>query len=282
MANESILLVEDEDDIRELLRYNLAREGYRVIGAESGEEALKTVRGSLPDLVVLDLMLPGLDGLEVCRSLKQDPHTRNLPIVMLTAKGEEADIVAGLELGADDYVTKPFSLRVLLARLRAVLRRRSTPPPTETAPLNIHELVIHPGRHEVLAQGRPVDLTATEFRLLNLLVRRPGWVLTRSQIVNELHGDDYSSHREGGGCADGEPQKETRSFGQLSRNGAGRWLPVQGIGYGPEAADLATFSFLSADHAHLCAGGDLVCLRVVAPIVSGTNGRGFGEPGSPG
>jgi len=191
MANESILVVEDEDDIRELLRYNLTKEGYRVAGAASGEEALKAVRGSLPDLVLLDLMLPGLDGLEVCRSLKQDPQTRNLPIVMLTAKGEEADIVVGLELGADDYVTKPFSLRVLLARLRAVLRRRTAPAPSETAPLNIHEIAIHPGRHEVLVQGQPVDLTATEFRLLNLLARRPGWVFTRSQIVNEIHGDDY-------------------------------------------------------------------------------------------
>jgi len=191
MAKESILVVEDEDDIRELLRYNLAKEGYRVIGAASGEEALRAVRGSLPDLVLLDLMLPGMDGLEVCRSLKQDPQTRNLPIVMLTAKGEEADIVAGLELGADDYVTKPFSVRVLLARLRAVLRRRSAAPLPETAPLTIHELEIHPGRHEVLVQGWPVDLTATEFRLLNLLARRPGWVFTRSQIVNEIHGDDY-------------------------------------------------------------------------------------------
>ena len=146
----------------------------------------------MPDLVLLDLMLPGLDGLEVCRSLKQDPHTRNLPIVMLTAKGEEADIVAGLELGADDYVTKPFSLRVLLARLRAVLRRRNAAPLPETAPITLHELEIHPGRHEVLVQGYSVDLTATEFRLLNLLARRPGWVFTRSQIVNEIHGDDYS------------------------------------------------------------------------------------------
>jgi two-component system phosphate regulon response regulator PhoB len=192
MATKSILVVEDEDDIRELLRYNLVKEGYRVNGAASGEEALKAVRVAMPDLVLLDLMLPGLDGLEVCRSLKQDSQTRNLPIIMLTAKGEEADIVAGLELGADDYVTKPFSLRVLLARLRAVLRRRSAPPPSETAPLTIHELEIHPGRHEVLVHGHPVELTATEFRLLNLLARRPGWVFTRSQIVNEIHGDDYS------------------------------------------------------------------------------------------
>ncbi len=186
MAKKSILVVEDEDDIRELLRYNLAKEGYQVTGSASGEEALKAVRISLPDLVLLDLMLPGLDGLEVCRSLKQDPQTRNLPIVMLTAKGEEADIVIGLELGADDYVTKPFSIRVLLARLKAVLRRRSAPPPSETTTITIHEIVIHPGRHEVLVQGRPVDLTATEFRLLKLLARRPGWVFTRSQIVNEI------------------------------------------------------------------------------------------------
>jgi two-component system phosphate regulon response regulator PhoB len=191
MANESILVVEDEDDIRELLGYNLVKEGFRAVLAASGEEALKAVRASLPDLVLLDLMLPGLDGLEVCRTLKQEPHTRNLPIVMLTAKGEEADIVAGLELGADDYVTKPFSLRVLLARLRAVLRRRRVPRPSEGAPLTVHELAIHPGRHEVLVQGRPVDLTATEFRLLNLLARRPGWVFTRGQIVNEIHGEDY-------------------------------------------------------------------------------------------
>ena len=192
MAKESILVVEDEDDIRELLRYNLAKEGYQVTCSASGEEAMKAVRAAMPDLVLLDLMLPGLDGLEVCRFLKQDHRTRNLPIIMLTAKGEEADIVAGLELGADDYVTKPFSLRVLLARLRAVLRRRSAAPPSENAPLCINELSIHPGRHEVLAQGHPVDLTATEFRLLNLLARRPGWVFTRSQIVNEIHGDDYS------------------------------------------------------------------------------------------
>ncbi|MDI6854069.1 MAG: response regulator transcription factor [Deltaproteobacteria bacterium] len=192
MAHESILVVEDEDDIRELLRYNLAREGYRVAAAASGEEALKAARESLPDLVLLDLMLPGLDGLEVCRALKQDAQARKLPIVMLTAKGEEADVVAGLELGADDYVTKPFSLRVLLARLRAVLRRSRAAPPLETEAVAVHGMTIHPGRHEVLIQGRPVDLTATEFRLLHLLARRPGWVFTRGQIVSRLHGQNHA------------------------------------------------------------------------------------------
>ncbi len=191
MARESILVVEDEDDIRELLRYNLAKEGYQVTGAASGEEALKAARAVSPDLILLDLMLPGLDGLEVCRVLKGEPQTRDLPVVMLTAKGEEADIVTGLELGADDYITKPFSPRVLLARLRAVLRRRRLAPPAADAPLQVHELLIHPGRHEVLAAGRPLDLTATEFRLLHLLARRPGWVFTRTQIVNSVHGEDY-------------------------------------------------------------------------------------------
>ncbi len=191
MAKGSILVVEDEDDIRELLRYNLAKEGYQVTGTASGEEALKSVKTSFPDLILLDLMLPGIDGLEVCRVLKGEARSRHIPIIMLTAKGEEADIVAGLELGADDYVTKPFSPRVLLARVRAVLRRRRVETPAETAPLKIHELVIHPGRHEVLVGGRPLDLTATEFRLLHLLARRPGWVFTRAQIVNEIRGEDY-------------------------------------------------------------------------------------------
>ncbi len=191
MAKETILVVEDEEDIRELLKYNLEKEGYQVIGAATGEEALKTMRGRLPDLMLLDLMLPGLDGLEVCRRIRSEPQTRDLPIIMLTAKGEEADIVTGLELGADDYITKPFSPRVLLARLHAALRRRSLQPPAATEPLQTAELVIHPGRHEVLLQGQPIPLTVTEFRLLHLLARKPGWVFTRTQIVNEIHGDDY-------------------------------------------------------------------------------------------
>jgi len=191
VAKETILVVEDEEDILELLRYNLAKEGYGVIGAATGEEALKAARERLPDLVLLDLMLPGLDGLEVCRRLQQEARTRRLPIIMLTAKGEEADIVAGLELGAADYITKPFSPRVLLARVRAVLRRRQTAVPAEAAALQVHELVIHPGRHEALAAGRPLELTGTEFRLLHILARRPGWVFTRAQIVSLVHGDDY-------------------------------------------------------------------------------------------
>ena len=192
MAHESILAVDDEEDILELLRYNLAREGYRVTGAASGEEAVKTAGVLLPDLILLDLLLPGVDGLEVCRRLKGDARTRPIPIIMLTAKGEEADIVAGLELGADDYLTKPFSPRVLLARIRTALRRQTAEVPAETAALKFKDLVINPGRHEVLLAGQPLDLTVTEFHLLHLLARRPGWVFTRSQIVKEVHGEDFA------------------------------------------------------------------------------------------
>ncbi len=190
MAHETILAVEDDEDILELLKYNLAKEGYRVTAVTSGEEGLQLARSTTPALILLDLMLPGVDGLEVCRRLRLDAKTRRVPIIMLTAKGEEADIVTGLELGAEDYITKPFSTRVLLARVRAVLRRR-TAPLGEDALLKIRELIIDPGRHEVLLQGQALDLTASEFRLLHLLARRPGWVLTRAKIVEGLHGNDY-------------------------------------------------------------------------------------------
>ena len=191
MAKERILVVEDDDDILQLLKYNLAKDGYRVTGAVSGEEALKDVKLSVPDLILLDLMLPGIDGLEVCRALKRDGRTGDIPIIMLTAKGEEADIVTGLELGADDYVTKPFSPRVVLARVRTVLRRRQAEPLAAGEPVRIHEMVIHPGHHEVLVGDQPLDLTVTEFRLLYLLAGRPGWVFSRAQIVKMVHGDDY-------------------------------------------------------------------------------------------
>jgi two-component system phosphate regulon response regulator PhoB len=191
MAREKILVVDDEEDILELVEYNLAKNGYQVTCVATGEDALKRARSELPDLVVLDLMLPGVDGLEVCKILKNDRKTSYIPIVMLTAKGEEADIVTGLELGADDYVTKPFSPRILLARVRAVLRRKTQATPEETEVIKRHELVIHPGRHEVLIGDKRVDLTFTEFRVLHFLARRPGWVFTRSQIVDAVRGSDY-------------------------------------------------------------------------------------------
>ncbi|MCF8062243.1 MAG: response regulator transcription factor [Deltaproteobacteria bacterium] len=193
MGKAQILVVDDEEDILELVRFHLEREGYRVTCAETGEKALERVRSSRPALVVLDLMLPGIDGLEVARLLKADESLRELPIVMLTAKGEEADVVTGLELGADDYVTKPFSPRVLVARVKAILRRgaRKEPEPGGQAVIRRHNLVIHPGRREVLVDEQPVTLTYTEFSILAYLARRPGWVFTRSQIVDAVRGDDY-------------------------------------------------------------------------------------------
>jgi two-component system alkaline phosphatase synthesis response regulator PhoP len=191
MANEHILVVDDEEDILELVRYNLQREGYRVLCSKSGEEALDLARSEQPDLIVLDLMLPGMDGLEVTKALKSGDQTKDIPIVMLTAKGEEPDIVAGLELGADDYVTKPFSPRILAARVRAVLRRKLKELPEDASVFRIQDLVIHPGRHEVLSKGKTVQLTFTEFGILHYLAKRPGWVFTRSQIVDAVKGDDY-------------------------------------------------------------------------------------------
>ncbi|MCC6154663.1 MAG: response regulator transcription factor [Candidatus Hydrogenedentes bacterium] len=192
MAREHILVVDDEDDILELVRYNLEKAGYRVTCSASGGDAVKVARGNVPDLVVLDLMLPGLDGLEVCTLLKNDPKTRDAAIVMLTARGEEPDVVRGLELGADDYITKPFSPRILLARIQAVLRRREAEAKEKDAVLRVHDLVIHPGRHEVVMNGETLDLTFTEFRLLHYLARRPGWVFTRSQIVDAVRGEGYA------------------------------------------------------------------------------------------
>ncbi|PXF55982.1 MAG: DNA-binding response regulator [Deltaproteobacteria bacterium] len=191
MVKQKILVVDDEEDILELLKFNLSREGYQVLCAVSGEQALRLVRSENPDLIMLDLMLPGIDGLEVTKRLKNDPDTKNLPIVMLTAKGEEADIVTGLELGADDYITKPFSPRILIARIRAVLRRRIKGQTEETSVLRIHDLEIDPGRHEVLVNEKPVQLTFTEFGILNYLARRPGWVFTRFQIVEAVRGEDH-------------------------------------------------------------------------------------------
>jgi two-component system alkaline phosphatase synthesis response regulator PhoP len=191
MAKEKILVVDDEEDILELVRYNLSREGYRVTGTLTGEDALRKVRSDSFDLIILDLMLPGMDGLAFTKTLKNDSRLRNIPIIMLTAKGEESDIVAGLELGADDYITKPFSPKVMIARVRAVLRRHKEEPEDEMAIVKIHDLEINPGRRSVMAKDDPIDLTYTEFQVLLLLAKRPGWVFTRSQIVDLIRGNDY-------------------------------------------------------------------------------------------
>ncbi|MCC6908786.1 MAG: response regulator transcription factor [Phycisphaerales bacterium] len=192
MSKGHILVVDDEEDLLELVAYNLRREGYEVDCVTTGETALRAARSKRVDLILLDLMLPGADGLEVCRALRSDPQTRDISIVMLTAKGDEADIVAGIELGADDYITKPFSPRVLLARIRAVLRRHSQSEPIDDSALvRVHQLEIDPVRHEVTVEKRRLDLTITEFRVLSWLARHPGRVFTRQQIIDAVRGDDY-------------------------------------------------------------------------------------------
>ncbi|OEU76204.1 MAG: DNA-binding response regulator [Desulfuromonadales bacterium C00003107] len=193
-TKKHILVVEDEEDILALIHYNLTREGFRSTCATSGEEALRIVQKDPPDLVILDLMLPGIDGLEVCRTLKSQAETRSVAVLMVTAKGEESDVVAGLEMGADDYVTKPFSPRILIARARAVLRRNKggEEAAEQSEVIKAAGLLIHPGRNEVLVDGQSVELTYTEFRVLQFLASRPGWVFTRYQIVNAVRGDDYS------------------------------------------------------------------------------------------
>ena len=192
MAQEKILIVEDEEDVIELVRYNLQKDGYLTESAVTGREAVKKAKSGVPDLVLLDLMLPELDGLEVCRTLKADPETAAIPVIMLTAKGTEADIVTGLEMGADDYITKPFSPRVLLARVKAVIRRNETPvEAADKSIVRIHDIEIDPGKHRVQVRNKHIKLTSTEFNLLRFLAARPGWVFTRYQIVDAIHGNDY-------------------------------------------------------------------------------------------
>lgn len=192
MARENILIVEDEEDILELLRYNLAKESYQIACVASGEDAIKAAKAQVPDLILLDLMLPGMDGLEVCKVLRTASATARIPVIMITAKGEDADVVTGLELGADDYVTKPFSPRILLSRVKAVLRRSKVTPVSESEVIEVDDLAIHPGRHEVLVKGKSVDLTLTEFRILQLLAGRRGWVFTRNQLVEGVRKENYS------------------------------------------------------------------------------------------
>ena len=192
MPKERILVVDDEEDILELVRYNLSKEGYQISVADSGEKALKLAEDERPDLIILDLMLPGMDGLDVCRILKAAATTGHIPIIMLTAKGSESDVIVGLELGADDYITKPFSPKILTARVKAILRRKRIKKDSgQSDPLRFEALSIDPERLQVLIEGKPVELTATEFRILHHLAKRPGRVFTRDQIVDAARGKDY-------------------------------------------------------------------------------------------
>ncbi|MFO7610224.1 MAG: response regulator transcription factor [Candidatus Krumholzibacteriia bacterium] len=224
MAGEHILIVEDEADIAELLEYNLERADYDPQSVGTGEEGLVQAREAEPDLVILDLMLPGLSGLEVCRRLKADPQTARIPVIMLTAKGEEEDIVAGFDAGADDYVTKPFRPKVLLARVQAVLRRAAGRRSRQDEAVDLEGLEIHPGRHEVRVEGEAVELTRTEFRILQFLASRPGWVFTRSQIVRSVHGDDYPVTGRSVDVQVAALRRKLGSAGQLIQT-------VRGVGY---------------------------------------------------
>ncbi|MEM7355385.1 MAG: response regulator [Acidobacteriota bacterium] len=190
MSRRKIVVIEDEPDILEAIEYNLEREGFQVISATSGDEGLKTVVREGPDLLLLDLLLPGLDGIEVCRQLKMDPMTQKIPIIMVSAKGEESDIVLGLGVGADDYVTKPFRPKELIARVRAVLRRGAFREGRATGERIVRgHLVIDSARHEVRVDGEQIILTPTEFRMLHLLASHPGRVFTRDLLVTRVIGD---------------------------------------------------------------------------------------------
>lgn len=196
LKKKIVLIVEDDEDIQQLVGYNLIKAGFQVEYADSGEEALDKIKKPYPDLILLDIMLPGLDGMEICKVLRSDNQTAEIPIIMLTAKGEESDIISGFEFGADDYITKPFSPKILLSRVKALLRRKVT---EEAAPaisergevIKTENITINPGMYEVTVDGQPVRLTPTEFGILQLLAKRPGWVFSRQQIIDHVRGYDY-------------------------------------------------------------------------------------------
>jgi two-component system, OmpR family, alkaline phosphatase synthesis response regulator PhoP len=188
MEKDRVLIVDDEEDILELVRYNLMSEGYDAVCTDSGEKAIALAGSERFDLLILDLMLPGMDGIEVAKRLKADPKTRHIPIIMLTAKSEDADIIAGLDL-ADDYVTKPFSPKILCARAKAVIRRSGDELNDDS--LCLGQIRIYPGRRRVEVCHETVDLSFTEFQILITLSRRPGWVFSRYQIVDAVRGDNY-------------------------------------------------------------------------------------------
>jgi two-component system alkaline phosphatase synthesis response regulator PhoP len=189
MAGEKILVVDDEEHILELIKFNLEKNGYKVITSANGIEALKLVRSESPQLLLLDLMLPGMDGYDVCKEIRKDNSTSSTPIVMLSAKGEELDKILGLELGADDYITKPFSVREMLARVKAILRRTTIQLIDKS--YKFGNIIIDFEKHEVVKDGQKIDLTLKEFELLEMLTRNKGRVMTRDFLLDEIWGYEY-------------------------------------------------------------------------------------------
>jgi phosphate regulon transcriptional regulator PhoB len=228
---EKILIVEDEKDIVKMLDYNLEKEGFRIFSAYNGEDALKMAKKEKPDIIILDLMLPGIDGLEVCKTLKKEEAASSIPIIMLTAKAQEADKIVGLELGADDYVTKPFSPRELIARIKAVLRRAKEKEKV-TDILKIGDLAIDFSKIQVSIKGKQVELTAKEFELLNTLIKAKGRVLSRDYLLDTIWGFDQSM----------EIQTRTvdvhiRTLRKKLKGEAGRIITVKNYGYRFESED---------------------------------------------
>ena len=192
LDSKNILVVEDDLDIRELISFNLANEGHQVFEANDGEVGIDKARNNNPDLILLDLMLPGIQGLDVCRIIKSDQETKEIPIIMVTAVGQEEDIVKGLETGADDYITKPFSIKVLIARVNAVLKRSIEVGEDKSKDILINGINIKTRSREVWVNKNPInDLTFSEFQILYLLAGHPGWVFTRYQIIDKIRGDNY-------------------------------------------------------------------------------------------
>jgi len=225
LVEETILLIEDDADISELLQYNFEREGYKVYIAGDGELGLRQASQLVPDLIVLDLMLPGLDGLSVCRKLRAQPQTQEIPIVILTAKGEESDVVIGLEMGADDYVTKPFSPKELLARIRAVLRRpRQSPATPSSEQRTVGPVTIDQERHEVWLYQQPLALTLAEYRLLSTLTSRPGRVFTREQLLEKITGGEAY-------VIDRNVDVHVRAIRKKLGDAADFIITVRGVGY---------------------------------------------------
>ena len=225
MTQKTILVIEDEHDIVELIRYNLERESFRVKAACDGEAGLGSVQRDLPDLILLDLMLPKLDGLEVCKRTKENKRTSHIPIIMVTAKSEESDVVVGLSLGADDYITKPFSPKVLVARVKAVLRRAAFLESGEQEVIKVNDdFIIDASRFEVTVDGESISLTRTEFRLLKFMAERPGRVLTRNQLLDGAIGFDAF-------ITDRNIDVHIAALRKKLKKQADRILTIRGVGY---------------------------------------------------